>query len=156
MIRDVTAADVDSAIDAATACGLFSPEEIPVLQNQLERTLSEESEQPGFWLAEFDEAGQAQGVAYCAEEKMADRVWNLLFIGVREEQQSSGIGARLLQSVEARLRDEAQRLLIIETSNGDEFVAAQSFYRKHGFCEEGTIANFYADGMDKVVFAKSL
>ncbi len=156
MIREVTTADVDAVMEAAAACGLLSVEELPVLREQLERTLSGESERPGFWLAEIDGGSTAIGVTFCAEEMMADRVWNLLFIGVRAEAQSSGLGSALLESVEARLRAESQRMLIVETANGDDFEQARSFYRKHGFCEEGTVRDFYAEGMHKIVFRKLL
>ena len=156
MIRDVETQDAGTTIDAAEASGLFSPEEIPVLRAQLETSLAGSSDRAEFWIADFDEDGRALGAAYCAEEKMTDRVWNLLFIGVRKERQREGVGARLLESVEKRLSSNSQRMLIIETTGGDEFEAARTFYGEHGYSQEGTVRDFYADGMDKIVFRKRL
>ena len=42
-------------------------------------------------------------------------------------------------------------MLLIETSSGDDFEDTRSFYRKHGYDEEGTVRDFYAGGADKVV-----
>lgn len=141
---------------AAEACGMFAPEELPMLREQLDRSLAGQSEREEFWLADFDDGGAAQGVAFCVEELMTDRVWNLLFIGVRQDRHRAGLGTALLESVEARLRSTGQRMLVIETTNGDEFERARAFYRKHGYTEEGTVRDFYADGAHKVVFRKLL
>lgn len=156
MIREVTASDADTAIEAAKECGLFAPEELPVLRAQLERTLSGESDRSEFWLASFEEDQRAAGVAFCVQELLTDRVWNLLFMGVREELQGGGIGSELLEAAERRLRDEGQRMLIIETTNGPEFAGTQAFYRSHGYSEEGTVRDFYAEGAHKLTFRKLL
>ena len=156
MIREVTHRDVDTTLQAAEASGLFAPEEIPILRAQLERSLSGESDREEFWLADFDEAGTALGAAFCAEEPMTDRVWNLLFLGVRRDRQSAGIGTALLQRVEERLRAASQRMLVIETTNGEEFEPARSFYERHGYDREGTVRDFYAQGMHKLCYRKLL
>lgn len=156
MIREVTTNDVDTALDAARDCGLFAAEELIELRAQLERSLSGASDRDDFWLADFDADGRAIGVALCAEEQMTDRTWNLLFIGVRQASQSEGIGSGLLQKVESRLRESSQRLLVIETTNGDDFENTRRFYRKHGYTEEGTVRDFYAAGFHKITFRKTL
>lgn len=126
------------------------------LRAQLERTLAGETERDEFWLADFDEHGRALGVAYCAAEVMTDRVWNLLFLGVRREAQGRGVGSALLTAVEERLRRSSQRMLIIETTVGKELESARSLYRKHGYREEATLTDFYADGAHKIVLTKRL
>ena len=103
--------------------------------------------------AEWD---QARGVAFCVEEVLTDRVWNLLFIGVAEGMQNTGIGGRLLRHVEDRLRQDSQRMLVIETTNGPEFEGARAFYESHQYTEEGTVRDFYAEGAHKIAFRKVL
>lgn len=156
MIREVIEADAETVVEAAIACGLFSPDEIPTLRSQLDKTLSGRSERGEFWIGEFDEGGVARAVAFCVEEVMTDRVWNLLFLGVREELHHTGIGGKVLEFVESRLMNDLQRMLVIETTNGPEFEAARTFYRKHGYGEEGTVRDFYAQGADKIAFRKLL
>lgn len=156
MIRQVTDSDTATTIEAAEACGLFTPDELQTLRLQLEKTLSGSSDREEFWLADFDEQGRARGVAYCAAETMTDRVWNLLFLGVRRDEHRKGLGSALLRAVEQRLSASAQRMLIIETTSGEEFESARSLYLRHGFRLEATLADFYADGAPKIVFVKKL
>ena len=156
MIRQVEPKDTATTLAAAQDCGLFTPDELQTLREQLERTLSGASERDEFWLADFDEAGAARAVAYCAAELMTDRVWNLLFIGVRTSEHRTGLGRALLQAVEERLEQAGQRMLIIETTNGEEFEGPRSFYSKHGYRQAATLEDFYADGADKIVFVKRL
>jgi len=156
MIREVEPKDTATTLAAAEACGLFAPDELRTLQLQLERTLAGASGRDEFWLADFDDSGTALAVAYCAAELMTDRVWNLFFIGVRANEQRRGLGRALLQAVEERLARSGQRMLIIETTNGDEFEGPRSFYGEHGYRQAATLDDFYADGADKVVFVKRL
>ena len=156
MIREVAAQDTETAIEAAESCGLFSPEEIPTLRAQLEKSLSGESGRGEFWLADFDDTGRARGVTFCVEEVLTDRVWNLLSIGMREDLQHDGIGSSLLRSVESRLLEKSQRMLVIETTNGPDFENTRSFYRKHDYSEEGAIRDSHADGAHKIAFRKLL
>ena len=156
VVREVTSQDLETTMRAIQACGLFSPEEIPTLRAQLEKTLSGQSERNEFWLADFGEEGEARGVTFCVEEVLTDRVWNLLFIGVAEGMQNTGIGGRLLRHVEDRLRQDSQRMLVIETTNGPEFEGARAFYESHQYTEEGTVRDFYAEGAHKIAFRKVL
>lgn len=156
MIREVQHDDVVTTLEAAADCGLFTPEELPTLRASLERTLAGTAGREEFWLADFDAAGSARGVTYCVAETMTDRVWNLLFIGVRTEDQDAGLGKGLLAAVEARLREEGQRMLVIETTGGEEFAGTRAFYRAQGYDEEGTVRDFYAAGEHKITFRKLL
>ena len=152
----MTSKDTATTLEAAEACGLFTPEELQTLRIQLEKTLSGTTERDEFWLADFDDHGRALGVAYCVAEMMTDRVWNLLFLGVRRDELRKGVGSALLQQVEQRLRESSQRMLIIETTGGEEFESARSLYRKHGYREQATLADFYAEGAHKIVLTKKL
>ena len=156
MIRDVTPGDADTVIEAAELSGLFSSEELGPLREQLDKALAGTTDRAEHWIARFDNAGKAIGAALFAEEMFTDRVWNLLFIGVRQDAQGSGVGSALLRYVEDRLRERDQRMLIIETTTGPEFENTRAFYRRHGYEHRGTIPDFYANGQDKIVFLKRL
>jgi ribosomal protein S18 acetylase RimI-like enzyme len=107
-----------------------------------------------FWLAA--EADGPAGIAYCAPERLADRVWNLLLIAVRPDLQGRGLGSALQRAVEAALEERGERLLLVETSGLPEFEGTRAFYRGLGYAEEARVRDYYRDGDDKVVFAKRL
>ena len=75
---------------------------------------------------------------------------------MREARKGGGLGSALLRHVEGGLRQNGQRVLIIETSSLDGFELTRRFYLKHGYSEEARIRDFYAAGEDKVVFWKGL
>ncbi len=94
--------------------------------------------------------------AYYAPEMMADRVWNLYFIAVREHAKGQGRGSALLEHVEQVLCEQGQRMLLIETSGLGTFERTRDFYLKHAYQEEARLRDFYERGDDKVVFRKVL
>ena len=60
----------------------------------------------------------------------------------------------LLSHVEAAVVSRGGRMLIVETSSGDGFERARSFYGDGGFEEEARIRDYFGPGDAKVVFRK--
>ena len=112
-------------------------------------------ETEAFWLT-CHANGQPVGFCFTAPEEMTDRTWNLLAIGVLPDRQRCGIGAALVRAVEAELRQQQQRLLLIETSGRSEFDGAHRFYKALGYTQAARIPDFWAAGDDKVAFCKEL
>lgn len=108
-----------------------------------------------FWSVAL-QADQPIGFAYCEPERMTEGTYNLLAIAVAPEHQRSGSGAALVRDIEATLRQEGGRLLLVETSTDPDQDGARAFYLKDGFTEEARIRDFYAPGQTKVVFWKML
>lgn len=155
-IRVIARDEIDAGIGVARACGLFQEEEIEVLRARLQGTLDEGADAASFWMvADRGESGLA-GLAYCAPEEMTDRTWNLLFIGVHPDVQGAGVGRALLEGIEERLRSQAQRILLIKTTQAPEQEVARRFYLRNGYREEGRVRDYYADGLDEITFSKRL
>ncbi|MEO1009111.1 MAG: GNAT family N-acetyltransferase [Planctomycetota bacterium] len=155
MLIDAMEGHVPEMLEVAADCGLFDEPQLGVLLQTIERHFRGESERHELWLNDL--AGdRVISVAYCAEEVMTDRVWNLLFIAVRTDFQNQGRGGRVLGQVEAALQDRGCRMLIIETASGEDFADTRAFYEKHGYDREGTVRDFYEQGVDKIVFRKLL
>lgn len=110
---------------------------------------------PALWLtAHLD--GTAIGFSYTEPEMLAEGAWNMLAIAIAPDQQGKGHGAGLVRATEAQLRQNAQRLLIVETSGLDAFTSTRRFYDAAGYDQEARIRDFWADGDDKVIFRKRL
>ncbi|MEM8834780.1 MAG: GNAT family N-acetyltransferase [Planctomycetota bacterium] len=142
-------------IELGRSSGLFEDEQVQALADIIRRHFAGQSERQEIWVGAFD-GREAHGLAYGASEMMTDRVWNLLFVAVRPDQRGSGIGNTLIEAVEERLRRLDTRMVIVETTNGADFVAARGLYTKHGYEQEGTVRDFYAQGQDKITFRKLL
>lgn len=96
------------------------------------------------------------GFYYARQEEMADKVWNMLIIAVDHNVQGQGVGRQLVAHLEEALRDQNQRILIIDTSSDEQFIKTQRFYENLGFERIATIPNYWMEGEDKITFIKQL
>ncbi|MBL8809035.1 MAG: GNAT family N-acetyltransferase [Planctomycetaceae bacterium] len=107
------------------------------------------------WLVS-EKDGQPVGVAYFAPEKMTRGTWNLYFIAVLPGSQKKGVGATMVEHIAGMLSERGERLLLVETAGLDDFDYVRRFYQSHEFVPTAMIPNFYDDGVDKVIFTRSL
>jgi GNAT superfamily N-acetyltransferase len=147
--RPATPSDQTAVRAIAHASGLFTPDETAMMDGMIADHFANLRDH--CWIILQDQTG----AAYAAPE-MAQGTWNMLFIAVLPAHRGKGGGAALLQAVEAHLRGQAARLMIVETSGLGSFAQTRAFYAKAGFDEEARIRDFYAAGEDKVVFRKLL
>lgn len=156
-LRPAAPADTPALIGLGIATEPFPPDEVDPLREMLDdfhagRLGGEHRVE--VWAD--DPAGGPVGVAYVAPNAMTDRTWDLLWIAVGPDRQGEGIGGELVRSTEAHVRGSGGRLLIVETSSLPRFGATHAFYGKHGYAEVARVADFYADGESKVIFAKRM
>lgn len=119
------------------------------------RPFFDDDEDTSFWLV-ADGGAAAIGVLYCVPEEMADGAWNVKAIGVDPARHRTGAGRALMNGVEARLRQQNQRLVVVETSSAPEQDGACAFYRALGYREQGRLSDFWSEGEDKIIFTKRL
>lgn len=107
------------------------------------------------WLTAHGEDGPV-GFCYAEQEALTAGTWNLRAIAVAPIHQNTGVGGTIVRYLEAVLRTQGQRLLIVDTSGTAPYSGARRFYRRNGYREEARIREFWGPGDDKVTFAKSL
>lgn len=152
-IRKVTARDLDGLKAVIDSSELFPAE---YLDDMIAGYL-QDPDSPEIWLTASAEPDQPPlAVAFCAPEKMTEGTYNLYLIAVSKERQGRGVGGKLIQHLEALLRREGHRILIVETSALPEFARTRDFYLKHHYVKEAVIRDFYQEGEGKVVFWKKL
>jgi ribosomal protein S18 acetylase RimI-like enzyme len=154
MIRLTTLDDTTASIALAAASGLFEPSQTDDLAQMLARHFSDKNETQDIWLTDYD--NEPVAIAYIAPERMTEGTWNLYLIAVHPNYQKQGRGKALLRHVEQMLAERGERILLVETSGTEDFEYVREFYRKSGYEEEARIREFYAAGVDKIVFRKAL
>ena len=146
-IREAIASDDAFLRSVLAGCGMFSPEEVAELGAMLADQLADPEQ---VWLRSDGAA------AYLTRDGLSRDVWNLWFIGTLQDARRQGQGGRLLDRAEAEVRRRDGRLLIIETSSDEAFDPARALYAGRGYAEQGRIADYYAPGEAKVIFARTL
>lgn len=155
-ITPVHPTDQNALIQLAVATGLFTEAEATDLLGGVLAAHWAGELPPGHQVAacRADLASAPLGWCYFAPDDHADGVWNLWWVGVAPAHHGTGVGARLLDHVEAAVKAAGGRLLIIETSDGDGLARARRFYQGRGYRPCGCIPDFYAEGEAKLVFAR--
>jgi ribosomal protein S18 acetylase RimI-like enzyme len=154
MIRLTTPDDTTALIALATASGLFDPNQTDDLAQMLDKHFRDRDETQDIWLTDYD--NEPVGIAYIAPERMTEGTWNLYLIAVHPDRQKQGRGKALLSYVEQMLMERGERILLVETAGTDDFEYVREFYRQNGYEQEARIREFYAAGIDKIVFRKAL
>jgi len=149
-IRSVKAEDLPFLIDVVNTSGLFPGE---MLIDMTGDSLDDDSSKQ-YWITY--ETDKPIAVAYFAPERMTSGTWNLYLIAVLANQQGTGIGTQLMNFIESFLRSKSQRILIVETSDLEEFELTRKFYQGINYQKEAHIGEFYDEGEGKVVFWKKL
>ncbi|ANU06966.1 GNAT family N-acetyltransferase [Paraurantiacibacter namhicola] len=149
-IRAMTREDLPRIGELVDANQMFPSEMLP----DMTAPFFEGEAEAHRWIV-FDD-GQLSGVAYTVPEAMTDGAWNTLLICVDPARHGAGIGARLMQHIEADLASGGGRILLVETSGKPEFERTRGFYDMLGYEREARIRDYYEAGDDKVVFRKAL
>jgi len=150
-IRPVVQQDLEALKEVIISTDLFPVEELDeMISDYLENPTSDQ-----IWMA-FILNKVPVAFAFCSPEKFTDGTYNLLAIAVLPKHQGLGIGQQLVKQVEELLAAKQKRVLIVETSSGENFVSTRKFYQKLGYTKEASIREFWKAGEDKVVYWKKL
>jgi ribosomal protein S18 acetylase RimI-like enzyme len=150
IVRPSLHGDIPALQQVLHATALFPAEMLP---NLMQGFLSGDADETWF-TSEMD--GTPTGFCFAKAEELTDRTWNLKAIAVQPSLQRTGQGRALVAGLEAALKANAQRILIVDTSSTDDFLPTRAFYQALSYTEQARIKDFWADGDDKVVFWKAL
>ena len=170
-IRDeVRATDPPAVRALVRATGFFSDEEIAVAGELVEERLQRgPASGYHFLFAEaglpspkrsrfgFAQAGGAlAGYACFGPIPLTRSSFDLYWIVVHPDRQGAGLGRRLLALGAAAAFRQGGARLYAETSSRPHYAPTRAFYRAAGFDPAAELADFYAPGDAKLVFAKLL
>ena len=156
VITDARTEHVAAARRFSVDTGMFEQEDSGGVEQQLLAVIR--GQDPGTVLTAL-EGPAVVGAAYFAPEPFSDRCWNLYFLVVDKDHHGRGVGGRIVNEVEQRLRDmgpNQARVLLIETSSTEQYVNTRAFYDALGYTQEATVRDFYGPGDHKVIFWKQL
>lgn len=75
------------------------------------------------------------GFCYTVTEEFADSIWNMLVIGVLLSGQRQGYGGAILSFLEATLKNQSRRILIVDTSGTEPFARKARIILQEPLCK---------------------
>ena len=145
--------DVEAIHVMVAASGVFSEEEVEVAVELADDAhAAQEHSHYRFAIAECN--GKIVGYTCFGRVPLTDNRYDLYWIVVDGNAQQQGVATGLMAQTEEKAKALGCKILYAETSSRTVYAPAQAFYRKHGFELEARLKDFYADGDDKMIFAK--
>ena len=157
MFRDPKPEETQDLIDLADATGIFKPKEAQALLGAALDAFHSGNLGENHKIIVIDNSESTPiGWTYFAPSQYAAGVWDVWWVGTHPKLHGQGFGKKLLEAVESEIRSQNGRVIIIETSSLPPLAKARKFYPLLNYLECGRIPNFYGDGDDKIIFAKSI
>jgi ribosomal protein S18 acetylase RimI-like enzyme len=152
------ASDRGQLIDILSQGAGFRSEEVECAIELLDAALERSDARDGYEarVAVEDDGGRVLGYSCFGTTPMTAAAYDLYWLVVGEASRGRGIGAALVDDLVAVLKERGGRVIRVETSSLEGQGGARRFYEKTGFQLAGSIADFYRDGDDLLVFAKVL
>ncbi|MDX2093756.1 MAG: GNAT family N-acetyltransferase [Kofleriaceae bacterium] len=157
MIRTATPDDSSFVSAVGVAAGMFPADDTSVTDQMMAAYFAGKRDEGHVCLIdELAEGAERVAMAYVEPVRATDGTWELLMIAVHPSHQSRGRGAALVRHVEQALREQGQRLLLVQTSSEASYARTRAFYVACGYEQAAQISNYYAPGVDMVLFRKDL
>jgi ribosomal protein S18 acetylase RimI-like enzyme len=156
-IRSAERDDIGPIKQLAVDNQMFGPDEVAFFDETIGGYLDGNLPHDLWIVAERDR--RPIGAAYVAPEPFGHLVWNLYFLATEPTSHQTGIGTQLIATIQHHLEDlgsDRARVLIVETSDTDQYAGARRFYQQRGFDRESTIRDYYGPGDDKVTYWRAL
>ena len=146
--------DLEKIRALLSGTGVFTPIEIDIAIELAEDRLSGKDTSYQFIFARDNE----MLLAYTCfgEIPLTNKRYDLYWIAVDKTNQNNGIGRQILDKTEGEIKALGGEIVYIETSGSFEYLNTQNFYLKQGYKLVTTLADFYTDNNDKLIYEKRL
>lgn len=147
--------DVTDIVKLCVISGVFSEKEILIARELIEDRL-EKGDKSEYLFLFAESKGRVVGYICYGLIKEDGDDWDVYWIVVDKELHNHGIGSRLLNEVQRRIKEASGRNVYIETSSTPPYCNTREFYFRHGYriCDEEP--DFYGAGDNKLTYLKTL
>lgn len=154
MVRPMASADLQPVLSLIRTTGLFTPDEIRVAEELIDVYLNDSKQREYFVAVIENDSGRIVGYMTYGPTPLTEGTWDLYWIAVSPQEQKKGYGQKLVLWLEAEVRRQLGRLILIETSSQPKYQPTRKFYEKLGYTEIARVPDFYRPGDDRVIFGK--
>jgi D-alanine-D-alanine ligase len=150
--REAVADDWDGLCAVIDACGSFPAEYLAAVRDAVRGSLGRQDR----CTLLLEERGRVVALASFGKAPWTEGAFVLDALGVIRFGQRRGLGGRLLQAVEERVRQGKGRMLLVDLSAHAVHAPARQFLTRKGFRLVADIPDFYREGEGKLTYARYL
>lgn len=151
----VKPSDPDAVRRIVESTGFFYPYEVDVAVELVDAHLAE-GEASGYHFVFAELGGETVGYGCVGPIACTQSSFDFFWIAVHARCRGRGVGRRLVEVCEARMRELGATRVYVETSGREQYAPTRQFYLACGYEEAAVFPDFYAPGDAKVVYLKVL
>jgi ribosomal protein S18 acetylase RimI-like enzyme len=151
----VCPADREVVRRIVSSTGFFRPDEVDVAVELVDERLGR-GDASGYFFVFAEQSTRTIGYSCYGPIACTVASYDLYWIAVEKSCQGQGLGRRLLEDAESRIRRAGGRRIYLDTSGRPQYATTRAFYEHFGYQRVATLKDFYDTGDDKVIYAKEL
>ncbi len=155
VIAPTRAADAEQIVSLTRAAGVLAPERVAALRDWVNDYLAQGAASMYRFLS-CHQNGQVIGYSCYGPRWLTESAFDLYAVGVAPACQRRGVATALLRQTERDICVLAGNLVLVEVSGLPGWQPVRCFFEARGYHIEATIADFYADGDDQILYSKRL
>jgi GNAT superfamily N-acetyltransferase len=136
--------------------GYFYDFEIRTALEIAEDTVSEGTEESGYFWIKIIEGDGIIAFACYGKNEFSLHSWELYWIAVHQDFRNCKLGKTLLHETEEKVRQKGGKILWVETSGRPLYKSTEEFYKGNGYKLQASLKDFYAPGDPKQIYARTL
>lgn len=156
MIRPLLQKDRPKLLSLLIRSRVFTSQEIDVAMELVDIVLKNRDQKDYRASCFEEERDEVRGYLCYGPAPMTQGTFDLYWIVVDPDFQNRGVGSKLLRFLEDQVREAKGRMILVDTASIPSYAPAQRLYLRHGFREVARIADYYAEGNDRITFCKRL
>ncbi|MFH1102995.1 MAG: GNAT family N-acetyltransferase [Pseudomonadota bacterium] len=133
--------------------GFFTPAETDIAE-ELVQTRLEIGDKSGYFFILAEKGELLAGYTCFGPIPLTEMSHDLYWIAVHPDFQGEGLGRKLMEKSEKRIREAGGTRIYVETSSRDQYAGTRAFYETLGYRQEAVISDFYRPGDSKVIYCK--
>jgi GNAT superfamily N-acetyltransferase len=151
--RTVEAGDAEAVRRLVAATGLFTPAEEAIAEELVSERLKR-GIASGYHFLFAERDGRLDGYACFGPIDGTEGSFDLYWIAVHPERQRTGLGRQIIARAETLMKADGARIVWVDTSGKPAYAPTRAFYESAGYRKVAELADFYAPGDGKIIFAK--
>ncbi len=153
--EEVRKTDPAAVREITESSGFFHKEEIDTAVELVDERLAK-GEKSGYYFLFADVDGKTAGYSCFGPIACTASSYDLYWIAVHADQRGTGLGTRLLDKSEEKIKAMGGTRIYVETSSRPLYDPTRGFYLARKYWEEARLADFYGPNDAKVVYLKTV